>query len=372
MQHKLSENIKKYRKEMNLTQSDLAEAFGITEGAVSKWESGNTVPDISLLMDLADFFDISVDTLLGYSISSKNIDDIIGKMKNLLDEGKYDEAVSVAEKALVRYPGNFKILYKCAHTYGTALRQSNAKEYCKKAIELYENSIRYLYQNTDPEINEFVIKMEIAHVKFWDDIDKALADFEALNYMGVSDVQIARILMRKGKTDEALDKYTRTMVRALIHDLDMAAGMFIALVSTGKNKAFVEASELMEWYLAIIDATSNGKISYLTKMKTVVLAFKAMSLSCSKDYEIMRQCLDEALALAKEFDKKPSNDFNGKIKFWHASEDFSSSVYDEIGCSAVDGIDNLFDEMMGKATPDAVVKKMKEAREYWDSIKHNE
>ena len=47
MQHNLNENIKKYRKEMNLTQADLAEAFGITEGAVSKWESGNTVPDPS-------------------------------------------------------------------------------------------------------------------------------------------------------------------------------------------------------------------------------------------------------------------------------------------------------------------------------------
>ena len=93
MQHNLNENIKKYRKEMNLTQADLAEAFGITEGAVSKWESGNTVPDISILMDLADFFDISVDTLLGYSISSKSIDSITDRMKKYLDEGKYDDAI---------------------------------------------------------------------------------------------------------------------------------------------------------------------------------------------------------------------------------------------------------------------------------------
>ena len=99
MQHNLNENIKKYRKEMNLTQADLAEAFGITEGAVSKWESGNTVPDISILMDLADFFDISVDTLLGYSISSKSIDSITDKLKKLLDEGEYDEAIKASESA---------------------------------------------------------------------------------------------------------------------------------------------------------------------------------------------------------------------------------------------------------------------------------
>lgn len=55
MQLKLNENIKKYRKSMNLTQEDLAEAFGVTVGAVSKWESGSNVPDILTLMQLADF-----------------------------------------------------------------------------------------------------------------------------------------------------------------------------------------------------------------------------------------------------------------------------------------------------------------------------
>ena len=55
MQLNLHENIKKYRKEMGLTQEALAEAFGVTVGAVSKWESGNTVPDIVTLMELADF-----------------------------------------------------------------------------------------------------------------------------------------------------------------------------------------------------------------------------------------------------------------------------------------------------------------------------
>ena len=369
MQHNLNENIKKYRKEMNLTQADLAEAFGITEGAVSKWESGNTVPDISILMDLADFFDISVDTLLGYSISSKSIDSITDKLKKLLDEGKYDEAISVAEKAVVRYPGNFKILYKCAHTYEMVMPYRKAKECSKKAVELYEESLRYLSQNDDPEINEFSIKMRIAYSKLWDDTDKALMDFEALNYMGISDVQIARILMRKGMSDEALDKYTKTMVRTLIQNLDLAAGMYIALISTDKEKAFAEACELMDWYMAIINATSNGKISYLTKIKTVVLVFKAMSLSCIKEYDLMKECIDQAYEIAKEFDKNPCNDFSGKIKFWHAAKDHNTSVYDEVGHSAVDGIGNLMDEMMHKPTPEKVIKKMEAAKKYWESIK---
>lgn len=54
MQLKLAENIKRYRKEMGLTQDGLAEALGVTIGAVSKWENGNNVPDITTLMELAN------------------------------------------------------------------------------------------------------------------------------------------------------------------------------------------------------------------------------------------------------------------------------------------------------------------------------
>ena len=50
MQLKLSENIKKYRKDMSLTQEALAEVLGVTVGAVSKWENGNNVPDVLMMM----------------------------------------------------------------------------------------------------------------------------------------------------------------------------------------------------------------------------------------------------------------------------------------------------------------------------------
>ena len=56
MQLKLAENIKRYRKEMGLTQDGLAEALGVTIGAVSKWENGNNVPDITTLMELANLW----------------------------------------------------------------------------------------------------------------------------------------------------------------------------------------------------------------------------------------------------------------------------------------------------------------------------
>lgn len=70
MKINISENIRKFRKERGLTQEQLAEVLGVTVGAVSKWELGSSVPDVELIVDMAEFFDTSVDVLLGYEWQS--------------------------------------------------------------------------------------------------------------------------------------------------------------------------------------------------------------------------------------------------------------------------------------------------------------
>ncbi len=64
MAQTLGERIADYRKQKNLTQEQLASAMGVSSQAVSKWENDLSCPDIHLLPQLAQFFDISVDALL--------------------------------------------------------------------------------------------------------------------------------------------------------------------------------------------------------------------------------------------------------------------------------------------------------------------
>ncbi|MBO4290564.1 MAG: helix-turn-helix domain-containing protein [Lachnospiraceae bacterium] len=370
MQLNLHENIKKYRREMKLTQEELADAFGVTVGAVSKWESGSTVPDILTLMELADFFNISMDVLLGYGISSKKVDDISDRLSELLNRGEYEEAISEADKALVRYPGNFKILVSCAQTYETVMAVKDSKAYRRKAVELYEASLRYIDQNTDPEYNEFTIKFLIANLKMWENPEESLGRLKEINYMGIADTNIARIYSKMGNYDEALDRYTRTLVSILIRVMEFSTNMYITLISTGKAKSVKEAADLMDWSLAIVDSVSDGKISYLTKVKVMMLILKSLSLSCSEEYDDMKKCIDTAYMLAKEYDKNPSNDFSGKIKFWHAHEDYHPSLYDELGHGAEAGIDHLFREASDQI-PEKIIKKMESAKDYWEEIKEN-
>ena len=55
---KIGAFLKQCRKENNLTQEQLAEKFGVSARTVSRWETGSNMPDLSILVELADYYDI--------------------------------------------------------------------------------------------------------------------------------------------------------------------------------------------------------------------------------------------------------------------------------------------------------------------------
>ena len=66
------ENLKKLRIERNLSQQMLADAIGLSQQTITKYETGKTQPDFRTLMVLAEFFHTSVDYLIGYTNNSKS------------------------------------------------------------------------------------------------------------------------------------------------------------------------------------------------------------------------------------------------------------------------------------------------------------
>ena len=81
MEMKLAENIRTFRKDRSLTQEQLSEVLGVTAGAVYKWEAGLSVPDIELILQMADFFDTSVDVLLGYEMKDNRLDATVKRLQ---------------------------------------------------------------------------------------------------------------------------------------------------------------------------------------------------------------------------------------------------------------------------------------------------
>lgn len=99
MENHVADQIRFYRRQEGLTQEQLAEAMGVSVAAVSKWEQGQSLPEIPMLMELADFFDLSVDALLGYRLRSNDRKSVSERLKVLRREDRYDEGLAEAEKA---------------------------------------------------------------------------------------------------------------------------------------------------------------------------------------------------------------------------------------------------------------------------------
>lgn len=70
-QEKIGEFIKKLRKDNNLTQKELADKYGVTYQAVSKWENGKNIPDIQIIKEMSKDFNLNVEELLNGSKKRK-------------------------------------------------------------------------------------------------------------------------------------------------------------------------------------------------------------------------------------------------------------------------------------------------------------
>ena len=118
----LAENLKKLRLARDLTQEELAQFLGVTSQAVSKWERREGYPDITMLPVIANYFEVTVDDLLGNDILAKEekIRGYIEEYNRLHAERKIEEEAALAERAYREYPYDWRIaeIYIISRTRG--------------------------------------------------------------------------------------------------------------------------------------------------------------------------------------------------------------------------------------------------------------
>lgn len=103
------QNLKKLRKERNLTQENIADFLGISFQSISKWERGESYPDIATLPVIASFFKVSVDDLLGVN-EAENEEKIQQYLYDIRCLTDHKAALEIAKKAVAEFPGDFRLL----------------------------------------------------------------------------------------------------------------------------------------------------------------------------------------------------------------------------------------------------------------------
>ena len=93
-QIKIGNFLKQLRKEKGITQEQLAEALNVSNRTVSRWETGSNMPDIGILVDIADYYDISIPEIIGGERKSE----IMKKEEREIAKSMSDYATTEKEK----------------------------------------------------------------------------------------------------------------------------------------------------------------------------------------------------------------------------------------------------------------------------------
>ena len=130
----IAENLKQFRRNLELTQEDVAMAIGVSPQSVSKWERGDTMPDITLLPALANFFDTSVDALVGMDKinHAETRKKIFRTAHDYMKAGDYKAAAGVYEEALKTYANDMEFMSELA----LALSFDTDAEQLQRAVNL--------------------------------------------------------------------------------------------------------------------------------------------------------------------------------------------------------------------------------------------
>ena len=141
----LGERIASLRKTKGISQEELADALMTSRQAISKWERGESDPDISRLKELAVYFNVSIDYLLGYDVESTSVKGFIERIKKCEENDSLDINIDEIRTIVSKNKNNFELIGYVIEYLGTYYGMKREDEvldltieYCKKALLLYQ------------------------------------------------------------------------------------------------------------------------------------------------------------------------------------------------------------------------------------------
>lgn len=231
----IGEKIKELRSAKKMTQEALAQNLNVTVSAVSQWESGKTMPDISMLVPLCHMFSVSADDLLGIRIGEQDavLSETKSEVEKLVANGDYDAAFKELRKKIADFPDNVQfrvdyclfIMKFCEEVKG---REEEKETLCDELYDIMMNK-HYLdkYGKEDEAERKISIKIMICVINY--------ALFRRFNHQAKVLLQKVDDLIGAGKFEEV-----RQVVLQKLKDAEEVGGPTSRLVN------YIIAEKLME------------------------------------------------------------------------------------------------------------------------------
>lgn len=118
-QQKTGEFLKHLRKEKGLTQEQLAEHFYVSSRTVSRWETGSNMPDLDMLIELADYYDVDIREIIDGERKSENMDNETKDTLKKVAEYAAEESKKRKEKLRTMLAGSTCLMLVCYLLFGS-------------------------------------------------------------------------------------------------------------------------------------------------------------------------------------------------------------------------------------------------------------
>ena len=356
MEIRLGESIRKLRKEAGFTQEQLAEALGVSVSAVHKWESDKATPELETLVDIAEFFETSVDAMLNYGWQKLNMGQTAEEISAFRNERNFDEGMRFAERALQKYPNSFDVVYESALLYYMSMFQYRGKN-VSRTITLLEKAIELIDQNTRETVCVTTIQNRIADCYcYLDDMGKAVEVLKRNNVGGLNDSKIGLFLSQDpAKAEEALSYLSDALHTHYARIYEICIGYANAYSAKRKLEPI---EDMMQWLLRVGWRLKHPEtVNVIDKSDVRIYTILASVRLVQGDEAGAETWLREAKRSAQRFDADPQYRTAYGMKYYHSSE--KSVSYDDMGDTGMAMIENF-------------VASETELRPLWEKIKAEE
>lgn len=320
----LHENIRSIRKAKGMTQEALAEAMGVTTAAVSKWETGQSAPEVEMLMELADYFEVSVDTLLGHTVSADRKQSLLDALEELAKEQKFDEAKALAQKLLRSYPNDYDVVSKVADLYYRSDVTVDGSADMAYSIELTKRLFALLDDPTGMERFNLLSRLgnQYELMKNW---DMARKYYTESNVFCANNRALARMLADEGKYREAADAITEEFTQDLFNILLNSMSLHKVWRELGEPE---KAEAALDWAICAVKTAGKGLAESYAPMLVVLYTQKMGLAKKQGDEAKANACAEAAIALVEKREQNDSADFlTGNYKKLLISSNLNTPEY---------------------------------------------
>lgn len=313
--------IRKYRKEKNMTQEEMAVRLGVTAPAVNKWENENSLPDIMLLAPIARLLGISLDTLLSFreELTQEEINGIINELDEKLQTAPFEECFQWTKERLELYPNCEGLMFSAAVVLQARLllqEISDQEDYEAYTVSLFERVLR----SGDEAMRLQAADSLFAFYLRKEQYDKAESYLEYFSLQNPNKkFRQAQIFEKTGRTKEAYKEYEKLLFEAYGRVSLTLNGMYVLAV---QEKDMERAHKLVEKQRELAVCFEMGRYH---------------EVSCSLELAMLEKDADAVEAIQKELlDAVPQLDaFRHSFLYEHTEfteirEDFAEKLREKL------------------------------------------